>query len=502
MTKLTLSDSAPSDARDDALVVFATAKGGKVDLHDGGTLPKSAASSLRTTLEALTFSGGADEVVKLTATPKISAPLVAVSGLGKVAGDAPTDEAVRRAAGAAVRALAGRPKVAIISPSSDVDTVAALAEGAALGAYAFNKHRSVKGAEEAAKKAPVAAITVLSTDVGKAAKAAVAHAGVLARNQAWARDLVNTAPNDLYPASFAAEVEKAAPKNVKIEVLDDKALVKGGFGGIVGVGQGSARPPRIVTMSYSPAKAKTHLAFVGKGITFDSGGLCIKPANSMITMKCDMGGAAAVAAAVLSIAELGLPVAVTGYLCLAENMPGSNAQRPGDVVTFRDGQTVEIINTDAEGRLVMADGIALAAESHPDAIVDVATLTGAAMVALGKRTAAVMANDDELQGELTSAATSAGESVWPMPITEETRAGMDSLVADFKHTGEPVGGAMVAAAFLREFAGTRADGEPIAWGHLDIAGPAYNEGGAFGYTPKGGTGFGVRTLVALAEGRA
>lgn len=221
----------------------------------------------------------------------------------------------------------------------------------------------------------------------------------------------------------------------------------------------------------------------------------------MITMKCDMGGAAAVAAGVYAIADLELPIAVTGYLCLAENMPGDNAQRPGDVVTMRDGQTVEIINTDAEGRMVLADGIALAAESNPDAIIDVATLTGACMVALGNRTAGVFANDDELQGELTSAATGVGEAVWPMPITAEIRPAMDSIVADISHMGADMGGAMTAAAFLRAFAGTDDEGRHIPWGHIDIAGPAYNSSAAHGYTGKGGTGFATRTLVEFARAR-
>ena len=214
-------------------------------------------------------------------------------------------------------------------------------------------------------------------------------------------------------------------------------------------------------MTYKPARATArtpHLAFVGKGITFDSGGLCIKPATGMVTMKSDMAGAAAVAAAILVIAELGLPVAVTGYLCLAENMPSSLAQRPGDVVTMRGGKTVEIINTDAEGRMVMADGIVLAGEKRPDAIVDIATLTGAQVMALGMRTGGLMANDDGFRDTVRAAADDAGEAMWPMPLPEELRAGLDSLVADLKHTGERHGGMLTAAAVP---ARVRARGHPV-----------------------------------------
>ncbi|WP_226346131.1 leucyl aminopeptidase [Agilicoccus flavus] len=531
MTTLSPSTSAPHEIEADALVLFAvpaqgsTTKGRPgVRLLGAEALGKKARTHLTETLATLRAAGTAGENVSVTGTPGVAAPLVVVAGLGAhEPGEVPSEETVRRAAGAAIRSLAGRSRVVVAAPAGEAEgaknakgtksarsatsteiasgtaLAVAAAEGAAFGAYRFDRHRSTPGEGSGA---PVAEVVVCGPSSAEL-DAALERAAVLAQEQAWARDLVNTSPNALYPASFADAVREHAPKRVDVEVLDESALEAGGFGGILGVGQGSARPPRLVTMTYRPRrKARARLAFVGKGITFDSGGLCIKPAGSMITMKCDMGGAAAVAAAVSAIARLGLPVEVTGYLCLAENMPGSNAQRPGDVVTMRGGRTVEIINTDAEGRLVMADGIALAAESDPDAIVDVATLTGAAMIALGKRTAAVMANDDDLQGELTSAATAAGESVWPMPIAEEIRSGMDSLVADLKHTGEREGGAMVAAAFLREFAGASADGRPHSWGHLDIAGPAYNEGSAHGYTPKGGTGYGVRTLVGFAESRA
>jgi leucyl aminopeptidase len=279
-----------------------------------------------------------------------------------------------------------------------------------------------------------------------------------------------------------------------IEVWDDKALERDGFGGLLAVGGGSTRKPRLVKLSYAPRGAKFHLALVGKGITFDSGGLSIKPGASMQTMKLDMAGAAAIVAATVAIAELGLPIQVTAFACLAENMPSGSATRPGDVLTMRDGQTVEVHNTDAEGRLVLADGLVLAAEADPDLIVDVATLTGACMVALGLRTSGILTNDEELAEQVFAASRTAGESMWPLPITEEMKALVkSSSLADIRqHNPKPYGGTLFAAAFLREFVGE------FPWAHLDIAGPSFNENSAYDYTPVGGTGASVRTLVQLA----
>jgi leucyl aminopeptidase len=249
-----------------------------------------------------------------------------------------------------------------------------------------------------------------------------------------------------------------------------------------------------VKLSYTNAKADKHLAFVGKGITYDSGGISLKPAGHNETMKCDMSGAAAVFAAVVAAARLGLEVNVTGWLALAENMPSGSATRPGDVLRMYSGKTVEVLNTDAEGRLVLADALWAASQEQPDAIVDVATLTGAMMLALGSRTFGIMANDDAFRAAVHAVAEEVGEDSWPMPLPEHLRKGMDSPTADIANMGERMGGGLVAGLFLKEFIG-----EGIAWAHLDIAGPAFNEQAPFGYTPKGGTGSAVRTLVRLAE---
>ncbi len=449
------------------------------------------------TLAILHATGDEDEVLRVPGLPGEDR-LVLVCGAGLT--DDPTDddaEAVRRAAGAAARELGGKaPRASFCLPADTPALATAVAEGALFGAYAFTPYRSKP-------VATLAGITV-HTPAARQARVAVKRAQVIAEQQAWARDLINTPPVDLFPASFAERAKQHfAGTPVRVQVLDEKALARQGCGGLIGVGRGSARPPRLVKLTYKPAKpATSHIALVGKGITFDSGGLCIKPATGMITMKDDMSGAATVAAATAAIAELGLPVAVTTYLCLAENMTGADAQRPGDVLRMRNGKTVEVINTDAEGRLVMADGLAYASEVGPDLVIDVATLTGAAVVALGPRTTAVLANDADVSQEVIAASEIAGESMWPIPLLHHLKSDMTSHVADIKHTGRREGGMITAALFLEEFVGDGANGEPIPWAHLDIAGPAYNDDSAYGYTPVGATGHGVRTLVGLAEARA
>jgi leucyl aminopeptidase len=338
---------------------------------------------------------------------------------------------------------------------------------------------------------------VLAADpIQRSAKQAVARAKIVCDAVCTVRDLVNTPPSDLHPREFAEIATGEANRaGLAIEVLDEKALKKAGYGGILGVGQGSSRPPRLVRLSYKGGgRNAPHLALVGKGITFDSGGLSLKPAAAMEWMKSDMGGAAAVIATITAIARLGLGVQVTAYAPMAENMPSGTAQRPSDVLTIYGGTTVEVLNTDAEGRLVLADGIVRAGEDKPDIIVDVATLTGAQLVALGARTSAAMGNNDPVRDAIVSAAGEAGEQMWPMPLPVELRASMESNVADIANMGDKYGGMLVAGVFLKEFVP-----KDTPWVHLDIAGPAYNDAAPHGYTGKGGTGHPVRTLVRFAE---
>lgn len=494
MPSLTVTTRPVADVAADCLVVGATQGESGAALTGGHDLPTAAVAHLEAVLADLDAKGSTGEVARFVSVPGLKATSVAVTGLGKTV----TTDSLRAGAANALRLLGGKRHVVVALPAAETADLAAIADGAYAGCYSFVKVSGKKPAADKADKAAPAKITIASTlGQGKAIKDLVARAEVIGRARDWTRDLVNTPPNLLVPQAFEADVKarvRASDAKVSISVLDEKALAKGGFGGIVGVGQGSANPPRIVTMTWKPAKAKVSIALVGKGITFDSGGLCIKPAASMLTMKSDMAGAGAVAAAVLAAAELDLPVAVTGYLCLAENMPSGTAQRPGDVVTMRDGTTVEIIDTDAEGRMVLADGLCLAAENKPDAIVDVATLTGAQMVALGNWIAGVMGNDDFFRDRVVMATSAAGEPSWPMPLPEELRKGLESQTADMAHKADRWGGMLTAGLFLSHFV---PEGTP--WAHIDIAGPSFNEKGPIGMNPKGGTGYGVSSLVALIE---
>ena len=501
-TALLLTDQAPGSVEADALVVAATKKNGDktVTLVEDHGLDQETAAHLEQALTAVGAEASAEEATRLAGVPGVAAGLVVVVGMPS--GPAARTERLRRAAGVGARALAGRGRAVFALGQSGAEEAGAVAQGAGLGAYTFGEHHGVGKAESAKPALAEAVVTGVSADEADAATAAATAVVDAVR---FARDLVNTPPNVLYPESFADIVTGRLADGVTAEVWDPERLRQERCGGILGVGQGSGRGPRLVTLTYAPEGATRHLALVGKGITFDSGGLCIKPGASMVTMKMDMAGAATCAAAVSAIAELGLQVRVTAYLCLAENMLGDLAQRPGDVVTMRDGRTVEIINTDAEGRLVMADGLALATEQGPDAIVDVATLTGACIIALGDRTMGVMGNDDELREQIVALANAAGDTAWPLPLPEEIRPSLDTPVADLKHTGERSAGASVAATFLQEFVGKRGEGEDadqIPWAHLDIAGPAFNEKSPWGYYPKGGTGAAVRTLVELARSYA
>ncbi|WP_328581734.1 leucyl aminopeptidase [Streptomyces sp. NBC_00370] len=502
MTALTLKPDGAATLRTDAVVV-GVAKGAKGPTVAPGAeaVDKAFDGKLAAVLQTLGASGAEDEVTKLPAPAGLKAPLVLAVGLGAAPekGESYGSEQLRRAAGTAARALKGTAKAAFALPVESAGDVAAVAEGALLGAYAFTTYqggeKTAKGAGNGPKQ-PLADVTVLGGKPrDKAHKAAAERAVALAAEINRARDLINMPPNDLTPESFAAIATAAGKENgVKVEILDEKALTKGGYGGLLGVGQGSVNPPRLVRLAYTHSKADKTLALVGKGITYDSGGISLKPPGHNETMKCDMSGAAAVFAAVITAARLGLRVNVTGWLALAENMPSGSATRPGDVLRMYSGKTVEVLNTDAEGRLVLADAITRASEENPDAIIDVATLTGAMVLALGNRTFGIMANDDAFRTAIHDVAGDVGEAAWPMPLPADLRKGMDSPTADIANMGERMGGGLVAGLFLQEFVG-----EGITWAHLDIAGPAFHEGAPYGYTPKGGTGSGIRTLVRLAE---
>ena len=334
----------------------------------------------------------------------------------------------------------------------------------------------------------------------------IKRAEVIAEQVHRVRDFVNAPANYLNPEIFAAQFKKlATAAGLSSQIYTDKQLKSQGFGGITSVGQGSASKPRLLHVTYVPKATKTprkklkRIALVGKGITFDTGGYALKPREGMVTMKCDMSGAATVIAATIAIAQLKLPIEVHAWAALAENMVSDTATRPSDVITMYGGKTVEVLNPDAEGRLVLGDALVKAAEVGKkrgglDGIVDVATLTGAQSIALGVRTAAVMTNNEEFQNIFLEAVKISGELFWPMPLPEELRPSLDSTVADIANIGDRMGGMLVAGLFLKEFV------EPeLPWLHLDIAGPAFNSGKEHGYTPEGGTGMSLASLVSLAE---
>ena len=496
MTTLSLTSTDATTAKVDVVVIAAT-KGAKSPVLASGArkVDRAFGGKLAQALADAGFTGAEDETLRLSTFGALAAPSLVVVGLGD--GKSVTPETLRRASGAAVRAASGaRRLVTTLATTAGVESAAGLratCEGALLGAYDFTAYR---GTSLTGRKEPVQTITVTVPDAkAKAAVAKVRRAEAVASAVALTRDLTNTPPGDLHPADLAGIAQTECGKaGLDVEVLDEKALRKGKYGGIVGVGQGSTNPPRLVRIAYTHPRAKRTLAIVGKGVTFDSGGLSLKPAASMEAMKSDMAGAAAVLAVMTAIAKVKPVVNVVGWVPTAENMPSGSAIRPGDVLTMYSGKRVEVLNTDAEGRLILADALARACEESPDVIVDIATLTGAQLVALGTRTAGAMSNDDDVRSQVCAAADRAGEMVWPMPLPPELRKAIDSDTGDITNVGDRYGGMLVAGIFLREFV---TEGTP--WVHLDVAGPAWNSHEPWGCTPKGGTGFGVRTLLQLAE---
>ncbi len=485
--KLTLVDGNASVAPADVLVVGTRQGEAGAVLADGAQDVDVAFDGKLTELLRLAGARGkADEVVRLPSRGATAAAVVLGVGLGK-AGNGQPAERIRRASGAAARALAGSGRA--VSTLARVD-LAAAAEGALLGSYAFTAYKGTLD------DAPLGALDLLvDAAEDKAARATLRRATVVSTAVCTARDLVNTPPNDLFPASFAeraAAIGNAA--GLEVEVLDERVLREAGYGGVLGVGGGSSRPPRVVRLRHRGLQPRAKVALVGKGVTFDTGGISIKPAADMDHMTSDMSGAAAVVATVALAAELELALEVTATVPMAENMPSGTAYRPGDVLSMYGGRTVEVLNTDAEGRLILADAIARACEDSPDYLVETSTLTGAQRVALGTRTAGVMGSD-EFRDRVAAHARATGEGGWAMPLPEELRADLDSRVADIANvTHHRFGGMLVAGIFLREFVGER-----VPWAHIDIAGPAFNIGSPWGYTGKGGTGVPVRTLAAVLD---
>ena len=469
-------ESSTSLTSDDILVVGLTTPDTGPAVHAPG-LPAETVAALTALAQAIDADGSPDSHSRQGPPAGLEVRSVVFTGLGD---DALTVDRLREAAGYAALQITKASRV-VFALAGSGDELRAVVEGALLGS-----HRVSKTGKPAEDPAPSVAF-LGSLDDADTTRTLVAVEAV------WrVRDLVTMPPNLLNPVSFVEHVTALATgSSLSIEVMDEKKLLAEGMGGITAVGKGSHNPPRLMILRHQPASPTRHVALVGKGITFDSGGLSLKAPNAMVGMKYDMTGAAVMAAATLAASALGSTTSITTYLCLAENMPSGSASRPNDVITIKGGKTVEILNTDAEGRLVMADGLALASELAPDLIIDIATLTGAARIALGERYAGLMGTPEGV-AELEEAAARVGEKVWGMPLPAELRSLLSSDVADIANAkpGEVLGGMLLAGVFLKDFVG-----EGIPWAHLDIAGPAHNSSSAFGYTPKGASGALTRTVL-------
>ncbi len=442
---------------------------------DGGTLHAAACARVG-------FAGKAEQCAVL---PGADGALEVLVGVG--AGE-PGAETLRRAGAAICSAVPGAAEVGcVLPPSADASAARALVEGVLLAGYRYTRYHTPE-------VVPALSSLVLAATDPDAARAGAAAGEAVAAGVVLARDLVNTPAADCTPSDVAARARALAEaEGLEFSVYDADAARREGLGGLLGVAAGSAQPPLLVRLAYRPEGASCRVALVGKGITFDSGGLSLKTAPSMETMKTDLGGAAAVLGALSACRRLDIAVEVVGFLPLTENMPGGRALKPGDVLRARNGKTIEVLNTDAEGRLVLADALSLAAEERPDAIVDLATLTGSCVVALGREIAGLFANDARLAAQVRAAGERAGEPNWPLPLPARYRRLLDSEIADMRNVGTRDGGALLAGLVLQEFVGE------VPWAHLDIAGPARAEHSA-GYLREGATGFGVRTLLELLAG--
>lgn len=436
------------------------------------------------------FRGKADQVLDLPTFGRISAKRVLLVGLGPKRGVTPSR--LRVASGVVGRAAGTSGSLAMALPDKATGpALREVAEGVVFGAYRFTKYFT---GDRRPKRQLSSVSLYKSRGKPTAAERRAVSVGVsVAEAICAARDAVNEPANTLTPEELANRCKQIARRGrMKITVLDKRGIAKAGMKLHYAVGQGSANEPRFIHMVYKPKRAKARVAFVGKGLTFDSGGICIKPAPGMGEMKADMGGSAAVLGLMGAVAAVKPNVEVHGIIGAAENMPDAASYRPGDVFGSLDGKSVEIINTDAEGRLVLADALAFACQQKPDYIIDAATLTGACVVALGKTCSAFYTGDASLAKRFDRAAADAGEAFWRMPLLEELRDQLKSDIADLKHTGDRWGGSISAALFLREFVGD------IPWIHCDIAGPAWSDR-AKGVVPKGGTGHAALTFLKLIE---
>ncbi len=475
-TTVSLNSTLPESYNALIVAVFTTESG--IELAPSPLVDPAIAAELANMLSKLGATGKVEELTKVPAPTGLAADFVLAIGMGEA--EKLSTDTIRKASAVAARSLSGiETAVSALAPLGLQPVV----EGAILGAYSYTGFKPSNG------KNPLANLVIISEE--ESAEKHFSTAQITAEAVNLARDLVNTPSSHLYPESYASTISALAEEHgIECTVFNESELLERGFGGILAVGMGSARKPRLVSLKYMPENSVAQVTFVGKGVTFDTGGISIKPSANMDNMISDMGGSAAAVATVIAAARLQLNVAVTAIVGLAENMPDGESYRPGDVITHYGGKTTEVLNTDAEGRLVLADALVFASESNPDYLIDVATLTGAQMVALGERTNGVMGND-KLAKKLAKIGRKVGENAWAMPLPEELSEALKSPVADLRNiTPSRWGGMLSAGCFLQEFVG-----EDISWAHVDIAGPAFNTGSAYGFTPARGTGTPVRTFV-------
>lgn len=441
------------------------------------------------------FSGAPDQSILLHGHAKAAPERVLIVGLGKEKDF--TLDRLRQVTSDAVRQLTqkqlGTFAVGLSLPVVKKETLAArvqaVAEGIFLADYSYDRYLPKERIKEVAKLGTVTLVVDEEDDIAEA-RTAVASAEAICAGVCFARDLVNAPGNLKSPEYLAMQAVSMCERNgLKARLLDRKQLEKSGFGALLGVAQGSTRDPYLIVMEYFGGEEEAKpVALVGKGVVFDSGGISLKPSDKMDEMKMDMGGAAAVIGTMMAAARLKLPVNLVGVVPAVENMPSGTAIRPGDILTSLSGKTIEVLNTDAEGRLILADALTYVGRYEPKAVIDLATLTGACIIALGNQAAAVLGNDDKLIGQLLKAGERSGERVWQLPLWEGYMSQIKSDFADVKNTGGRPAGTITAAAFLQKFA------DDYHWAHLDIAGVAWEDRGRAG-VPKGGTGFGVRLLI-------
>ena len=484
--QVTPSAEAATEVTCDALVLAGYRTDDGFELSPSGTSVDDALDGyLAEHLEDASFKGAPAEIATLTTGRQINPKVVVVVGVGR-RGDVDAST-LRKAAGAAARRLAERGVVATtLHEGSDAHATAAVAEGFVLATYRYTDLKSEPHPTKLQR------VMLLGAE-----EQAVERGNIRAEATVLARDLINEPAATLTPEALARRAQEVADvAGLECTITDAKGIEERGMNGVLAVAKGSDVPARFIELRYRPQNPSGRVALIGKGVTFDSGGLSLKDGKNMETMKTDMSGAAAVIGVMSAVRRLGVTLEVDAYIPAVENMPSGKALKPGDVIQHYGGKTAEVLNTDAEGRLILADALALAAESKPDAIVDVATLTGSIMVALGRDLTGLFCNDDELANEMQAASAQAGELMWRMPLHADYRRQIDSEVADFKNVGTRYGGSIVAALFLKEFVP-----DEVPWAHLDIAGPARSES-EDNEGPKGGTGVVTRTLLSWLEARA